>query len=83
MELYGGALMTLHPPSRRLSGNNCSCEASGGSFHFPFQRQLRAIDLTKAFDPEELRAASASREQEFQAFLSRYQLKKRACLCGG
>uniref|UniRef100_A0ABI7ZAF2 Beta-1,4-N-acetyl-galactosaminyltransferase 1 n=1 Tax=Felis catus TaxID=9685 RepID=A0ABI7ZAF2_FELCA len=57
----------------RLSGNNCSCEASGGSFHFPFQRQLRAIDLTKAFDPEELRAASASREQEFQAFLSRSQ----------
>uniref|UniRef100_A0A673TBY8 Beta-1,4-N-acetyl-galactosaminyltransferase 1 n=1 Tax=Suricata suricatta TaxID=37032 RepID=A0A673TBY8_SURSU len=56
-----------------LSGNNCSCEASGGSLHFPFQRQVRAIDLTKAFDPEELRAASASREREFQAFLSRSQ----------
>ncbi|XP_058413778.1 beta-1,4 N-acetylgalactosaminyltransferase 1 isoform X2 [Diceros bicornis minor] len=40
--------------------------ASGG-------RQVRAIDLTKAFDPEELRAASALREQEFQAFLSRSQ----------
>uniref|UniRef100_A0A7N5K6F2 Beta-1,4-N-acetyl-galactosaminyltransferase 1 n=3 Tax=Caniformia TaxID=379584 RepID=A0A7N5K6F2_AILME len=56
-----------------LSGNNCSCESSGGSFYLPFQRQVRAIDLTKAFDPEELRAASASREQEFQAFLSRSQ----------
>ncbi|KAF0883330.1 B4GN1 acetylgalactosaminyltransferase, partial [Crocuta crocuta] len=52
---------------------NCSCEASGGSLRFPFQRQVRATDLTKAFDPEELRAASASREQEFQAFLSRSQ----------
>ncbi|XP_072828628.1 beta-1,4 N-acetylgalactosaminyltransferase 1 isoform X4 [Vicugna pacos] len=56
-----------------LSANNCSCESSGGSLHLPFQRQVQAIDLTKAFDPEELRAASASREQEFQAFLSRSQ----------
>ncbi|XP_074230703.1 beta-1,4 N-acetylgalactosaminyltransferase 1 isoform X6 [Camelus bactrianus] len=56
-----------------LSANNCSCESSGGSLHLPFQRQVRGIDLTKAFDPEELRAASASREQEFQAFLSRSQ----------
>uniref|UniRef100_A0A8C0R6A6 Beta-1,4-N-acetyl-galactosaminyltransferase 1 n=1 Tax=Canis lupus dingo TaxID=286419 RepID=A0A8C0R6A6_CANLU len=56
-----------------LSGNNCSCESSGGSLHLPFQRQVRAIDLTKAFDPQELLAASASREQEFQAFLSRSQ----------
>ncbi|XP_058413779.1 beta-1,4 N-acetylgalactosaminyltransferase 1 isoform X3 [Diceros bicornis minor] len=56
-----------------LSGNNCSCESSGGSLLLPFQRQVRAIDLTKAFDPEELRAASALREQEFQAFLSRSQ----------
>nr|XP_008531739.1 PREDICTED: beta-1,4 N-acetylgalactosaminyltransferase 1 [Equus przewalskii] len=56
-----------------LSGNNCSCESSVGSLHLPFQRQVRAIDLTKAFGPEELRAASALREQEFQAFLSRSQ----------
>lgn len=61
--------------SRLLSGNNCSCESSVGSLHLPFQRQVRAIDLTKAFGPEELRAASALREQEFQAFLSRYQHK--------
>lgn len=71
--------MTPHLPSRLLFGN-CSCEASGGSLRFPFQRQVRATDLTKAFDPEELRAASASREQEFQAFLSRYRLEKRAGL---
>ncbi|XP_024592694.1 beta-1,4 N-acetylgalactosaminyltransferase 1 isoform X1 [Neophocaena asiaeorientalis asiaeorientalis] len=57
----------------RLSTNNCSCESSGGSLHLPFQRQVQAIDFTKAFDPEELRAASALREQEFQAFLSRSQ----------
>nr|KAF6451718.1 beta-1,4-N-acetyl-galactosaminyltransferase 1 [Molossus molossus] len=56
-----------------LSGNNCSCESSAGSFHLPFQRQVQAIDFTKAFDPEELKAASALREQEFQAFLSRSQ----------
>ncbi|XP_057558461.1 beta-1,4 N-acetylgalactosaminyltransferase 1 isoform X1 [Hippopotamus amphibius kiboko] len=56
-----------------LSANNCSCESSGGSLPLPFQRQVQAIDFTKAFDPEELRAASASREQEFQAFLSRSQ----------
>ncbi|KAF3826079.1 hypothetical protein GH733_006193 [Mirounga leonina] len=57
----------------QLSGNNCSCESSGGSLYLPFQRQVGAIDFTKAFDPEELRAASASRELEFQAFLSRSQ----------
>lgn len=73
--------MTLRPSSRLLSGNNCSCESSGGSLHLPFQRQVRAIDLTKAFDPQELLAASASREQEFQAFLSRYQPERRACPC--
>ncbi|XP_008146932.1 beta-1,4 N-acetylgalactosaminyltransferase 1 [Eptesicus fuscus] len=56
-----------------LSGNNCSCESSAGSLHLPFQRQVQATDFTKAFDPEELKAASASREQEFQAFLSRSQ----------
>ncbi|XP_037370973.1 beta-1,4 N-acetylgalactosaminyltransferase 1 [Talpa occidentalis] len=56
-----------------LAWNNCSCEPAGGGLHLPFQRQVRAIDLTKAFDPEELRAASASREQEFQAFLARSQ----------
>ncbi|XP_036156268.1 beta-1,4 N-acetylgalactosaminyltransferase 1 [Myotis myotis] len=56
-----------------LSGNNCSCESSTGSLHLPFQRQVQATDFTKAFDPEELKAASASREQEFQAFLSRSQ----------
>ncbi|KAB0400990.1 hypothetical protein E2I00_004070, partial [Balaenoptera physalus] len=56
-----------------LSTNNCSCESSGGSLHLPFQRQVQAIDFTKAFDSEELRAASALREQEFQAFLSRSQ----------
>lgn len=73
----------LRPPSRLLSGNNCSCESSGRSFYLPFQKQVQAIDLTKAFDPEELRAASASREQEFQAFLSRYYLEMRVCLCSG
>lgn len=72
-ELHGWALRTLPPGSRRLSTNNCSCESSGGSLHLPFQRQVQAIDFTKAFDPEELRAASALREQEFQAFLSRYR----------
>ncbi|KAM5287823.1 beta-1,4 N-acetylgalactosaminyltransferase 1 isoform 3-T3 [Ctenodactylus gundi] len=56
-----------------LAQNNCSCEASGGSLPFPFQRRVRAIDLTKAFDPKELKDASATREQEFQAFLSRSQ----------
>ncbi|XP_029061835.1 beta-1,4 N-acetylgalactosaminyltransferase 1 isoform X1 [Monodon monoceros] len=56
-----------------LSTNNCSCESSAGSLRLPFQRQVQAIDFTKAFDPEELRAASALREQEFQAFLSRSQ----------
>uniref|UniRef100_F6Y2A4 Beta-1,4 N-acetylgalactosaminyltransferase n=1 Tax=Equus caballus TaxID=9796 RepID=F6Y2A4_HORSE len=63
----------LRALDRLLSGNNCSCESSVGSLHLPFQRQVRAIDLTKAFGPEELRAASALREQEFQAFLSRSQ----------
>ncbi|XP_006757378.1 PREDICTED: beta-1,4 N-acetylgalactosaminyltransferase 1 [Myotis davidii] len=56
-----------------LSANNCSCESSTGSLHLPFQRQVQATDFTKAFDPEELKAASASREREFQAFLSRSQ----------
>ncbi|XP_028388961.1 beta-1,4 N-acetylgalactosaminyltransferase 1 isoform X1 [Phyllostomus discolor] len=56
-----------------LSGNNCSCESSAGGLRLPFQRQVQAIDFTKAFDPEELKAASATREQEFQAFLSRSQ----------
>lgn len=58
---------------RLLTQNNCSCESTGGRFALPFQRQVRAIDLTKAFDPEELRTVSATREQEFQAFLSRSQ----------
>ncbi|XP_033077404.1 beta-1,4 N-acetylgalactosaminyltransferase 1 isoform X3 [Trachypithecus francoisi] len=58
---------------RLLAWNNCSCESSGGGLPLPFQKQVRAIDLTKAFDPAELRAASATREQEFQAFLSRSQ----------
>ncbi|XP_037701898.1 beta-1,4 N-acetylgalactosaminyltransferase 1 isoform X2 [Choloepus didactylus] len=57
---------------RLLTQNNCSCESSGGGLSL-FQRQVQATDLTKAFDPEELRAASAMREQEFQAFLSRSQ----------
>ncbi|XP_054384122.1 beta-1,4 N-acetylgalactosaminyltransferase 1 isoform X3 [Pongo abelii] len=56
-----------------LAWNNCSCESSGGGLPLPFQKQVRAIDLTKAFDPGELRAASATREQAFQAFLSRSQ----------
>ncbi|XP_055104002.1 beta-1,4 N-acetylgalactosaminyltransferase 1 isoform X5 [Symphalangus syndactylus] len=56
-----------------LAWNNCSCESSGGGLPLPFQKQVRAIDLTKAFDPAELKAASATREQEFQAFLSRSQ----------
>ena len=34
----------------------------------PFLRQVRAVDLTKAFDAEELRAVSVAREQEYQAF---------------
>ncbi|XP_049739663.1 beta-1,4 N-acetylgalactosaminyltransferase 1 isoform X4 [Elephas maximus indicus] len=56
-----------------LAQNNCSCEFSGKGLSLPFQRQVQAFDLTKAFDPQELRAASAAREQEFQAFLSRIQ----------
>uniref|UniRef100_A0A8C9AMG3 Beta-1,4-N-acetyl-galactosaminyltransferase 1 n=1 Tax=Prolemur simus TaxID=1328070 RepID=A0A8C9AMG3_PROSS len=56
-----------------LAQNNCSCESSGRGLPLPFQRQVRAIDLTKAFDPEELKTASTTREQEFQAFLSRSQ----------
>lgn len=71
-------LMTLTTPFRLLAWNNCSCESSGGGLPLPFQKQVRAIDLTKAFDPAELSAASATREQEFQAFLSRYQLERRA-----
>ncbi|XP_070927648.1 beta-1,4 N-acetylgalactosaminyltransferase 1 isoform X4 [Macaca nemestrina] len=58
---------------RLLAWNNCSCESSGGGLPLPFQKQVRAIDLTKAFDPAELSAASATRDQEFQAFLSRSQ----------
>uniref|UniRef100_A0A5F9CJG1 Beta-1,4-N-acetyl-galactosaminyltransferase 1 n=1 Tax=Oryctolagus cuniculus TaxID=9986 RepID=A0A5F9CJG1_RABIT len=54
-----------------LAQNSCTCESSGGSLPLPFQKQVSAIDLTKAFDPEELRAVSAAREQEYQAFLSR------------
>lgn len=54
-----------------LAQNNCSCESSGGRFALPFLRQVRAIDFTKAFDAEELRAVSISREQEYQAFLAR------------
>lgn len=68
-----GTLKTLSPPFRLLTQNNCSCEARGGSFAFPFQRQVRVIDLTKAFDAEELKAVSVAREQEYQAFLARYQ----------
>ncbi|XP_078192349.1 beta-1,4 N-acetylgalactosaminyltransferase 1 isoform X5 [Callithrix jacchus] len=56
-----------------LAQNNCSCESSGRGLPLPFQKQVQAIDLTKAFDPAELRTASATREQEFQAFLSRSQ----------
>uniref|UniRef100_A0A2K5ELY6 Beta-1,4-N-acetyl-galactosaminyltransferase 1 n=1 Tax=Aotus nancymaae TaxID=37293 RepID=A0A2K5ELY6_AOTNA len=56
-----------------LVQNNCSCESSGRGLPLPFQKQVQAIDLTKAFDPAELRTASATREQEFQAFLSRSQ----------
>lgn len=37
----------------------------------PFLRRVRATDLTKAFDAEELRAVSVAREQEYQAFLAR------------
>ncbi|XP_058529040.1 beta-1,4 N-acetylgalactosaminyltransferase 1 isoform X2 [Ochotona princeps] len=58
---------------RLLAQNSCTCESSGGGLPLPFQRQVRAIDLTKAFDSEELKAASAAREQEYQAFLSRSQ----------
>lgn len=54
-----------------LAQNNCSCESRGGRFALPFLRQVRAIDLTKAFDSEELRAVSIAREQEYQAFLAR------------
>ncbi|XP_059101204.1 beta-1,4 N-acetylgalactosaminyltransferase 1 isoform X2 [Peromyscus eremicus] len=56
-----------------LAHHNCSCESRGGSFAFPFQRQVRAVDLTKAFDTDELRAVSDAREQEYQAFLARSQ----------
>ncbi|XP_040610700.1 beta-1,4 N-acetylgalactosaminyltransferase 1 isoform X2 [Mesocricetus auratus] len=56
-----------------LTQNNCSCESRGGSFPFPFQTQVRAVDLTKAFDTEELRAVLVAREQEYQAFLARSQ----------
>ncbi|XP_055973521.1 beta-1,4 N-acetylgalactosaminyltransferase 1 [Sorex fumeus] len=56
-----------------LAQNSCTCEPSGGGLSLPFQRQIHAKDLTKAFDPEELPAASAYREQEFQAFLQRRQ----------
>ncbi|XP_075407494.1 beta-1,4 N-acetylgalactosaminyltransferase 1 [Tenrec ecaudatus] len=57
-----------------LPWNNCSCESSeGGILLPPFRRQVRATDYTKAFDPSELRAAFAAREQEFQVFLSRRQ----------
>lgn len=56
-----------------LTPKNCSCESTGGSLHFPFQRHVQATDFTKAFGPDELRAALASREREFQAFLSRSQ----------
>lgn len=31
------------------------------------------MDLTKAFDTEELKAVLVTREQEYQAFLARYQ----------
>lgn len=55
-----------------LSRNSCSCESSGGSL-LPFLHRVHATDLTKAFDPKELPAATAHREQEFQAFLSRSQ----------
>lgn len=43
----------------------------------PFLRQVRAVDLTKAFDAEELRTVSVAREQEYQAFLARYQCERR------
>ncbi|XP_040846088.1 beta-1,4 N-acetylgalactosaminyltransferase 1 isoform X1 [Ochotona curzoniae] len=56
-----------------LAQNSCTCESSGGGLPLPFQKQVRAIDLTKAFNSEELKAASAAREQEYQAFLSRSQ----------
>lgn len=49
----------------------------------PFLRQVRAIDFTKAFDAEELRAVSISREQEYQAFLARYQWDRRIQLFPG
>ncbi|CAO2582101.1 Beta-1,4 N-acetylgalactosaminyltransferase 1 [Lemmus lemmus] len=56
-----------------LTQNNCSCESRGGSLAFPFQRQVRVIDLTKAFGAEELKTVSVAREQEYQAFLARSQ----------
>lgn len=43
----------------------------------PFLRQVRATDLTKAFDAEELKAVSVAREQEYQAFLARYQWERK------
>ena len=49
----------------------------------PFLRQARAIDLTKAFAAEELRAVSVAREQEYQAFLARYQWERRIQLFPG
>lgn len=68
-------LVIFPPHSRLLTPKNCSCESTGGSLHFPFQRHVQATDFTKAFGPDELRAALASREREFQAFLSRYPPK--------
>lgn len=43
----------------------------------PFLRQVRATDLTKAFEAEELKAVSVAREQEYQAFLARYQWERK------
>lgn len=71
------------PPFRLLAQNNCSCESSGGRFALPFLRQVRAIDFTKAFDAEELRTVSIAREQEYQAFLARYQWDRRIQLFPG
>lgn len=64
-------------PFRLLAQNNCSCESRGGRFALPFLRQVRATDLTKAFDAEELKAVSVAREQEYQAFLARYQWERK------
>lgn len=73
VELGGGTLKTLSPRFRLLTPYNCSCEPRGGSFALPFQRQARIIDLTKAFNAEELQTVSVARELEYQAFLARYQ----------